>query len=806
MAEDAPSSSSTSTTASGSENNEEYPTRFRFYEPQIIKLDDGDRHPNRFSFYDARQELTPVENIPDDSTDEILRSLQETEVQRLNILNTDPSAVVNQPMVTDTTTTSSNPYEDAIKEALELLRKHRSPPGTPAASSAPPVTVSVKTAGIGNDDRSRTPRDQDRLLKHRMDEPDDNVDDDLVILDATLPASAKSPELLADAYEEHKLKAKQRQQRMAQYASRLEEFKSSLPAVTQRDMQDKLPHSHSGDYSDLSHSTKEQVEAEVQRGVERVLLAILERANASRERSAQASLPDDNTSPSITSDALIRAMDELGLKNDSREHLNLKSKTSGETDRTGVGSKRSVGTSVVDELLAEDEDDDIIEHDDIFDDKTSQITSVPISSPNGLAHKHLDHLWGHREEKKLPDSQEKTKTYHTIEEENEVDRLMDECLRSQSENEDYHDEASHDDHDRMKGVLGPLSKDGCTTGVVLDSDGEEYSHASKRREIDYLSVNTKHKVPYTSGMKYFTPSTATQDDDEDSIDRTLKSHDDKYSTMDEATNTIEDDDDVDDDDDRSEDFEATELMRTLCAHFLPFGVDQTYNRLIEAIPEWDESNPNEAGYRIIRLTRTQLQRVELAFEKMVNGLKLKSEQQLGAESGDAQFARELVEVERLLDESEERRHKTTDAVKPPKDTKPKPANADFSKEKQELSFILDDDDDCHPNFPGVKATGKGEMGDLEYFHLPIIFKSHVTGFEPTKDLVLEPGNVVAGQYLVENELGSAAFSTAYRCIDLSTESEDVSEVQLLKDSLLSRKRNSHRLTFVFHIRDMRKFV
>jgi serine/threonine protein kinase len=61
------------------------------------------------------------------------------------------------------------------------------------------------------------------------------------------------------------------------------------------------------------------------------------------------------------------------------------------------------------------------------------------------------------------------------------------------------------------------------------------------------------------------------------------------------------------------------------------------------------------------------------------------------------------------------------------------------------------------------------MGDLEYFYLPIIFKSHVTGFEPTKDLYLEPGNVVAGQYLVQGELGSAAFSTAYRCVDLNSQ-------------------------------------
>ena len=72
----------------------------------------------------------------------------------------------------------------------------------------------------------------------------------------------------------------------------------------------------------------------------------------------------------------------------------------------------------------------------------------------------------------------------------------------------------------------------------------------------------------------------------------------------------------------------------------------------------------------------------------------------------------------------------------------------------------------NPNFPHVYPSGQGRRGDMELFHLPIIYKAHQTGFEPTKDLVLEPGSVFAGQYLVQNELGSAAFSTAYRCIDL----------------------------------------
>mmetsp|Transcript_11589 Transcript_11589/g.23801 ORF Transcript_11589/g.23801 Transcript_11589/m.23801 type:complete len:905 (+) Transcript_11589:1-2715(+) len=78
----------------------------------------------------------------------------------------------------------------------------------------------------------------------------------------------------------------------------------------------------------------------------------------------------------------------------------------------------------------------------------------------------------------------------------------------------------------------------------------------------------------------------------------------------------------------------------------------------------------------------------------------------------------------------------------------------------------------NPNFPHVYPSGQGRRGDMELFHLPIIYKSQQTGFEPTKDLVLQPGAVFAGQYLVQNELGSAAFSTAYRCIDLHSSERD----------------------------------
>ena len=73
-----------------------------------------------------------------------------------------------------------------------------------------------------------------------------------------------------------------------------------------------------------------------------------------------------------------------------------------------------------------------------------------------------------------------------------------------------------------------------------------------------------------------------------------------------------------------------------------------------------------------------------------------------------------------------------------------------------------------PNFPNAKPAGSGEVGELEIYHLPNIYKAHQTGFEPTKDLVLQPDALFAGNYYVQGELGSAAFSTAYRCVDLNS--------------------------------------
>ena len=889
----------------------------------------------------SREHLVAVDNLPglgvalsSGSADEILRSLQETEEQRMQLLKamsptdnktsanikssrrsapssqgpatkavvpssshgqdyaasslttTDPMTALDAvtAAVTDTGDGESNPYEDAIKEALDLLRRHRSPPGTPELSVSQDQLDRV--AGPGENPapdsitllspksralRQRTPRENDRVLQSRWDDGEDIIADP-----ATLEEMGGGNDV-AVSYEEAKLKAKQRQERMAQYASRLQEFKSSLPsemntshtaqpitpstALQQMEQQQPLQtpssfgQSRSDDHdsdkligspvrhigttdesvglSDISQSTRQR-DDEIQRGVERVLLAILERANNSRGRASQASSvsrqplppvePIEQIQTHMSEDSLLRAMEEL-LGNASSENASevsiakaaqapdvILGTTGGqalENDRrhaieqiaadqssisTGVSSKRLTEKSVVDELLAEVEEDD--PEYKILQQCATPSSTAALPTYGGNWHPH-------REEKKLPDSTETFQRRNPVIKETpslsstsldnaprrvKTDRdndgvdgdyeIHEEDGASEENDEGYvevGDGVPHNDNrEALDRVLGPLSQNaGGTTGVVLDlqSHNSPGNEEDEERSSILESFSNVMKEAETV-ISYVASAISPQRSDEKLEDRPV---DDKYSVG----------DDEREDGDGDVDEEAVELMRTLCAHLLPFGVDQS-NQLLEAMPAWDERNPNEAGYRIIRLSKNQLRRVEQAFEAMINGLKRDSERQLNkleastAEGYDATFEKELQEAEKLLDD-EEKRVKVAEAQKQKQFQLAKKKSTDI-QQLQPGALSLNDDDNpdstedeavqCHSDFPGVKSAGKGEMGDFEYFHLPIIFKSHVTGFEPTKDLVLEPGNVVAGQYLVESELGSAAFSTAYRCIDLSSDNGD----------------------------------
>ena len=70
------------------------------------------------------------------------------------------------------------------------------------------------------------------------------------------------------------------------------------------------------------------------------------------------------------------------------------------------------------------------------------------------------------------------------------------------------------------------------------------------------------------------------------------------------------------------------------------------------------------------------------------------------------------------------------------------------------------------NFPRF-AEGK----QYSYFNLKVVFDPKKTGFENSKTFWAPPGSLIAGRYEVDEILGTAAFSTALQCVDLSIEDD-----------------------------------
>ena len=859
-------------------------TRFSFYNAQDF-VQKPTSTPNTAS---PSKKETPAQPTANRDSVEILRSLQEHEQQRLEILGANGSTNdrsnstgrVNgikeasfriDLAVATASSDVSNPYEDAIKEALDLLRKHRSPKepfGTVSQASTPAVSNAIRSSSPGRDSAkqqskqlldeldmvvSRTPPEGDRILKlreevsftHEKNKQDETNGQDAAdevagydggprpLQDQALanPTSAA----LGEAYQaEIETRRKQRQERMARYATRLAELKqedkyvpvmgetgkpggssssdvgqswggprldtitswhpTSDSAPTSRSVPSAFPDltTNDTDSSDMLVPTvpvpsRVSKDEDVQRGVERVLLAILERANSqgrgtrvvdqtepavqdvptdspwrtSTSEEKKAATPE-NSRPSLDDadggNALVRAMTDL---------LGVPSTSTLGSSSPNNNALQLVTANTDQELVRQHEADssnqDREEEEESFNQSTPTETSWDFNRKTTLTvdtsfqgADHADSTTADRDESPEDDLDKMVRTvlvHDTSEIKSKKEDLINRKVRSVlSPNPDKRgdedddncsgtvdkDESSYDDgafgddddegddngqnedyniHNELDGVLGPLSKRaGGTTGVVLETDfSDQQDSGTSPSLLDSLSA----AVSLVTG-------TLTDETN------------DKY-----ALNEVDD--------------ETIELMETLCAHLFQANSIQSTG-VIEDRPEWDESNPDEAGYRIIRLSTVQLAAVEYAFERMMESVKLKRETDEQSDSDDA-FERDLKAAEDLLDGQENDKKLANLTSKNKLDAEIAERERIYPKE-QPL-----------PNFPGVKSTGHGEMGDLEYFYLPIIYKSHVTGFEPTKDLVLEAGNVVAGQYLVEGELGSAAFSTAYRCVDLNADGD-----------------------------------
>ena len=705
----------------------------------------------------------------------------------------------NQQQHTRRLPNSPNPYEDAIREALELLRKHRT------TTSPSRETTESLTNSLMREEEPMTPANRDTILQSRRTPLSTQSSR------RASPASEFSrTSRLTDAYQaEIETRRQQRQERMAKYANRLAELK-------QQDVQET---DSEADHHGVPQPTASD-EASVQAGVERVLLAILERAG-SRGRQTQGVESRHESQEHVQShpswargeekksvedeNALLQAMSEL---------LGTSSTMSNSQPDTGrydpVAASRSMDSVEPNESHDVHDDDSVvappprltrttITHLDTSNEAVEAVASIEtprsqqdlqhVPTAQSQDHDELDELVRQFSSATSTSASQRHVIKHPIEERvrqilssdsskdkrGATDRIPDRMMKTCAEVErarfphnelssgdersagvSYNEDEESDldssfgidnDHrdNSVDRVLGPLAKSNTTTGVVLEPDSPEPSGGVFETISAVMSLVTGD-APVSP-----TSSEVTKD---------------RYADVDD--NSSDSDDSSDDDSSSSE---ANDLMRSLCAHLLPVGVDQTC-RVLDALPEWDNANPDEPGYRIVRLRGAQLRRVEMEFEAMVEKLKRHSQRDLSklAEGSlpDAMFERDLKTAEDLLENDEKRLNNVHGSV--PTDPAIHQAIITTPNGNGDVDTSIDHDPPL-AKFPGIKDAGKGEMGDLEFFHLPVIFKSHVTGFEPTKDMYLEAGNIIAGQYLVEGELGSAAFSTAYRCIDLSSEGD-----------------------------------
>lgn len=824
--------------------------RYSFYNSATASPEPGSHPAKAPSALKSPRASTAPPSLPDavEDPNEILKSLQAHEQQRRDILQTpssikprssNGSAVMERASMHSNTSESSNPYEDAIKDALELLRRHRT--GINDSKNRPP-TVDTSEEGLrGNDEKGSS-----HVTQEEVDALSRSLDEANLAAEEAAMATPNTASL-GEAYQaEIEARRKQRQERMARYANRLAELKQEGTTVNPNSTQILTPSgTTTGD--DREEETKPQppptsrsapmmstaaasgtggktngVESDassaspedVQRGVERVLLAILERAN-SEGRSVRSLSFDEgqadeqNSEEKKTSSAeqvetsdedfLVKAMSDLlgapstsslGSSSPNRNAIQQWMEAAEREVIEGGSDEESNVTGPLQAAIPEQEPSESQAEDRMVQDELDEMVLKVLSKDKSVTEDSQEDSFDRRvrsilsQEKATQDEDdsedeeaedEDVNTSHpdaSEEEEHRMSNEEDESIRSNAytdENtsegeaftgEEYTDEDVDDDdddddeafcvhvqehHGDLDGVLGPLSKKaGGTTGVVLEDD----------------PITERVKSPTILESLSAAMSIVTGRDTSQKPDKYAADYDDDSVADDEDEPESEDDD------------EARDLMRTLCAHLLPVGVSQS-SKLLDKRPAWDESNPDEAGYRIIRLTLPQLKAVERAFDRMVTGLKQNSEKKLSVAGTDEAFERDLRAAEELLDQSE----------MAPAESKPSTSNDKASQEESELFEFAKEvgEGENLVDFPGVKPTGRGEMGDLEYFHLPIIFKSHVTGFEPTKDMYLEQGNIIAGQYLVEGELGTAAFSTAYRCVDLNSgEGPDDQEEVCLK--------------------------
>ena len=311
-------------------------------------------------------------------------------------------------------------------------------------------------------------------------------------------------------------------------------------------------------------------------------------------------------------------------------------------------------------------------------------------------------------------------------------------------------------------ALGPRSqRPGGTTGIVLENGFSSKINRDNARQTKAAMKTSQRETSISDSSQTISE---VDDDPQSVLDDAIV--DEPRKKLNNQSSSVQGTCDGSDE-------EATCLMMKLCSHLLPNGLDVRLNNSLASLItldsvklDWDDDDPDEPGYVVHRLTKSQLLGVETAFDNVVVPLLQSLEKQPREGSNINNFEHDLAEAEVLLDKEEKQFKLEAGMMR-------NETESGNDTEIESLSIQVKEmlRKSVH-GFPGIYPPGKGEAGDMECFYLPIITSSQKTGFEPTKDIVLKPGTVFAKNYLVQGELGSAAFSTAYRCLDLCSEVDE----------------------------------
>jgi len=446
----------------------------------------------------------------------------------------------------------------------------------------------------------------------------------------------------------------------------------------------------------LELERRTRTEQEVEKGVEKVLLAILQRVDSKNNDSSGEAI--ENVLSSLFAEQTM-SPDASAIGKVSPIRLNSEDN---EADDAEVYGEDAAKISSVEALLAEDTEEE---------------------DTNCQGNADLD---------------------TSIQQADSEEGFGVEAIKSENSDDEYYDEIDDASHEEM--VLGPLSsKMGGTTGVVLDadengsaSDNDEESADPKESSPSLISSVTSVAKRSSFLLQKLTFGSQRSLESSEALVKDLYSHilvrHPSYKTPKSAT--------------------TKEGFSKWMSEKFTTPVDE------QATLSWDESDPEEPGYVTHTFSRVKLQEIEHMFEDIMERAGseyavVMKESVNNPKKPCSDFERDLLEAEQLLDKTQAK----TKEVK----------NKQVKKEESEQTPLTSPETlQTNSNFPGAKAAGSGDVGELEIYHLPIIYKAHQTGFEPTKDLVLQPDSVFAGQYYVQSELGSAAFSTAYRCVDLNS--------------------------------------